>query len=340
MMTQALTADLASRFARIALSHVTREYPNHILHGLEGPEDVGTPSELHPLFFGSYDWHSCVHGYWMLARLLRLFPDLPEAEAIRNLFDWMIVDEKVAGECDYFDRPSARGYERPYGWAWLLKLAAELVGHERAVWAETLQPLTDRIVQRFHDFLPIASYPVRTGTHYNTAFALRLAADYAEAAGESGLLDMLQHTALRWYGDDEACPAWGEPSGDDFLSHALIEAECLRRLMPAGDFTAWFNRFLPQIALKEPATLFRLPQVSDRSDGKIAHLDGLSLSRGWCFRSLAAALPVDDARRPILLDSADRHITAGLEHVEGDYMGEHWLASFAVLALTEVPHDR
>lgn len=340
MTGAALTADLASRFARIALSHVTREYPNHIVHGLEGPQDIGTPSELHPLFFGSYDWHSCVHGYWMLARLLRLFPNLPEAEAIRSLFDWMIVDDKVAGEGAYFDRPSARGYERPYGWGWLLKLSAELVGHEHAAWRTTLQPLTERIVQRFHAFLPIASYPVRTGTHYNTAFALRLAADYAEAMADHNLLDLLQHTAFRWYGADEACPAWGEPSGDDFLSPALIEAECLRRLMPAQGFAGWFDRFLPKIAAKDPATLFCLPEVSDRSDGKIAHLDGLNLSRAWCFRSLAAALPADDPRRTILRDAADRHLVAGLEHVAGDYMGEHWLASFAVLALTEVTHDR
>jgi hypothetical protein len=335
-----LTADLASRFARIALSHVTREYPNHILHGLGGPEDVGTPSELHPLFYGSYDWHSCVHGYWMLARLLRLCPALPEADAIRALFDRMIVADKVAGECAYFDRPPARGYERPYGWAWLLKLAAELQGHGQSRWGEALQPLTQRIAQRFRDFLPIASYPVRTGTHYNTAFALRLAADYAETIGDTALQDLFRATALRWYGEDKNCPAWGEPSGDDFLSPALIEAECLRRLMPTNDFAVWFDRFLPQISASEPATLFRLPRVSDRSDGKIAHLDGLNLSRAWCFRSLAASLPADDARRPILGDASALHLAAGLDHVAGDYMGEHWLASFAVLALIGVTYDR
>jgi hypothetical protein len=333
-------ADLASRFARIALGHVKREYPNHILHGLEGPEDVGTPSQLHPLFFGSYDWHSCVHGYWTLARLLRLFPALPEADQIRALFDRMLVADKVAGECRYFDRPTARGYERPYGWAWLLKLAAELHGHEQARWGVALQPLTQRIVERFRDFLPIASYPVRTGTHFNTAFALRLTVDYAETVGDTGLLDLLRQTASRWYGEDKSCPAWGEPSGDDFLSPALIEAECMRRLMPAGDFALWFDRFLPQIGSGEPATLFRLPSVSDRSDGKIAHLDGLCLSRAWCFGSLAHTLPVGDPRRSVMEDAGHRHLAAGLDHVAGDYMGEHWLASFAVLALTEVTHDR
>jgi hypothetical protein len=334
-MTTRLTSELASRFAAIALGHVTREYPNHILHGLEGPEDARTPSELHPIFYGSYDWHSCVHGYWMLARLLRLHPEMPEAQAIRDLFSTMLVPEKIVGECAYFDRPMARGYERPYGWGWLLKLAAELHGHEDPAWAEALSPLTGRIVRRFRDFLPLATYPVRVGTHYNTAFALRLAADYADNVGDGPLLDMLRATALRWFGTDTACPAWGEPSGDDFLSPALIEAECMRRLLPATDFARWFGAFLPHIAAKQPRTLFAPASVSDRSDGKIAHLDGLSLSRAWCWASLARTLPDRDPRQTAMIEAAHHHLEAGIAHVAGDYMGEHWLASFAVLALTE-----
>lgn len=332
-MTAGLDASRAERFALIALSHVTREYPNHISHGLQGPGDARAPSELHPVFYGSFDWHSCVHGYWMLARLLRLFPHIPSADAIRNLFGKMLTAEKIAGECAYFDRPLARGYERPYGWAWLLKLAAELKGHEKPAWGEALEPLTTRIVHRFMAFLPLASYPVRVGTHFNTAFALRLAADFAEKAGDDGLLDLLKGTARRWYGRDEACPAWGEPSGDDFLSSALIEAECMRRLMPAKDFLPWFERFLPQIADGVPATLFHPATVSDRSDGKIAHLDGLSLSRAWCWRSLARTLPETDIRAVLMESAAERHLAVALPHVAGDYMGEHWLASFAVLAL-------
>jgi len=334
-MTSRLTSELASRLATIALGHVTREYPNHILHGLEGPEDAKTPSELHPVFYGSYDWHSCVHGYWMLARLLRLHPEMPEAQAIRNLFATMLVPDRIAGECAYFDRPMARGYERPYGWGWLLKLAAELHGHEDPVWGEALSPLTERIVQRFRDFLPLATYPVRVGTHYNTAFALRLAADYAQTVGDGTFFELLRATAQRWYGADTACPAWGEPSGDDFLSPALIEAECMRRLLPATDFARWFDAFLPDIAAKQPRTLFAPASVSDRSDGKIAHLDGLSLSRAWCWASLARALPDADPRRAVMLEAAHGHLKAGIAHVAGDYMGEHWLASFAVLALTE-----
>lgn len=334
-MTTRLTPELASRFAAIALGHVTREYPNHILHGLEGPDDARTPSALHPVFYGSYDWHSCVHGYWMLARLLRLYPDMPEAQAIRDLFGAMLVPDRVAGECAYFDRPMARGYERPYGWGWMLKLAAELRALEDPTWAEALSPLTLRIVQRFRDFLPLATYPVRVGTHYNTAFALRLAADYAETVGDAALFDLLRQTALRWYGTDAACPAWGEPSGDDFLSPTLIEAECMRRLLPASDFGRWFDEFLPEIAGKQPRTLLAPASVSDRSDGKIAHLDGLSLSRAWCWASLASPLLDTDPRQAVMLEAAHDHLEAGIAHVAGDYMGEHWLASFAVLALTE-----
>ncbi|MCJ8239655.1 DUF2891 domain-containing protein [Peteryoungia algae] len=334
-MTTRLTPQLASRLAAIALGHVTREYPNHILHGLEGPDDARTPSELHPVFYGSYDWHSCVHGYWMLARLLRLYPDMPEAQAIRYLFGAMLVPDRVAGEGAYFDRPMARGYERPYGWGWLLKLAAELQGHEDPAWGAALSPLTERIVQRFRDFLPLATYPVRVGTHYNTAFALRLAADFAETVGDDTFFELLRATAQRWYGSDTACPAWGEPSGDDFLSPALIEAECMRRLLPAADFARWFDAFLPEIAASQPRTLFAPASVSDRSDGKIAHLDGLNISRAWCWSSLANTLTDTDPRRPVMRDAVHRHLTAGIAHVAGDYMGEHWLASFAVLDLTE-----
>jgi hypothetical protein len=334
-MTSRLTSEFASRLAKIALGHVTREYPNHILHGLEGPQDAKTPSELHPVFYGSYDWHSCVHGYWMLARLLRLHPEIPEGPAIRDLFSTMLVPDKVAGECAYFDRPMARGYERPYGWGWLLKLAAELQGHEDAAWAAALSPLTERIARRFRDFLPLATYPVRTGTHYNTAFALRLAADYADTVGDESLFDLLRATAQRWYGSDTACPAWGEPSGDDFLSPALIEAECMRRLLHASDFARWFDAFLPNIAAGQPRTLFAPASVSDRSDGKIAHLDGLNISRAWCWSSLANTLPDIDPRRPVMREAVHRHLLAGIAHVAGDYMCEHWLASFAVLALTE-----
>ncbi len=328
-----LTPDLAARFATIALGHVRREYPNKPDHVLAGPADAQTPSALHPIFYGSYDWHSCVHGYWMLAHLLRRFPAISAAAEIGALFDTQFVADKVAVECAYLAAPTARGFKRPYGWAWLLKLAEELTLHDDKRWSRTLAPLAEAFAQRFRDFLPLATYPVRVGTHFNTAFGLRMAADYAAATEDAPLSALLRETGLRWYGADVDCPAWGEPSGDDFQSSALIEAECMRRLLPAEAFLPWFDRFLPRLGQSEPATLFRPAAVSDRSDGKIAHLDGLNLSRAWCWRSIAAALPAGDPRRAIASAAAERHLASGLPHVAGDYMGEHWLASFAVLAL-------
>ena len=332
-MSHVLTEDLAVRFGRIALGHVTQEYPNSPANTLAGADDARTPSALHPIFYGSYDWHSCVHGYWLLARLLRLFPGGPNADTVRALFDRQIVAEKVAAECDYFNAPTARAFERPYGWAWLLKLADELSGLPETRWGLTLAPLAGIIAQRFRDFLPISTYPVRVGTHFNTAFGLRMAADYAEGANDEALTALLQQTAERWYEADADCPAWGEPGGDDFQSPALIEAECMRRLLPPERFLPWFDRFLPRLSARQPATLFAPALVTDRSDGKIAHLDGLNLSRAWCFRALASALRGNDERRRVMQDAAERHLTASLPHLAEDYMGEHWLASFAALAL-------
>jgi hypothetical protein len=332
-MTIKLDGATADRFAQIALGHVEREYPHKPGHVLAAATDLRSPRESHPVFFGSFDWHSCVHGYWMLARLLNRFSEMPAANEIRALFARKLTPEKIAGECVLYDRPMNRGFERPYGWGWLLKLAAELEAAEDNRFAEALRPLSDRIVAHFHEFLPVATYPVRVGTHYNTAFALRLAADYGDAVRDQIFIDLLRTTALRWYGKDQNCPAWGEPSGDDFLSSTLIEAECMRRLLPASDFADWFARFLPGLASGEPETLFAPAAVSDRSDGKIAHLDGLNLSRAWCWRSLAISVAETDARRTIMNAAADRHMEAALAHVAGDYMGEHWLASFAVLAL-------
>lgn len=330
-----LTPDQASRFADIALGHVRREYPNYIAHVVSGPPSAMAPSELHPVFYGSFDWHSCVHGYWLLARLLRRYPDLPVAGRIEALFDEQLRPEKVEVERTYFDEPGRRSFERPYGWAWLLKLAVELRGLADDRWSEALAPLAEQIAEGFRSFLPLATYPIRTGTHGNTAFALRLAADYAEATSDAALTELLRTTALRWYAADADCPAWGEPSGNDFLSPALIEATCMRRLLSAESFLPWFERFLPRIGRREPATLFEPATVSDRSDGQIAHLDGLNLSRAWCWRSLAKALPQGDERGPLLGEVASAHLAAALPHVAGDYAGEHWLASFAVLAIDE-----
>jgi hypothetical protein len=329
-----LDAKLAGRLAAIALGHVGREYPNGLVQTLAGPEDLGLPRDLHPIFFGSLDWHSCVHSHWLLARLLRLFPDLPGASAISAHFDQAFTPAKVAGERAYLARPFSGGFERPYGWAWLLMLAAELRrrGDARGRdWSRTLEPLAEDFVARFLAYLPKADYPVRAGVHSNTAFALALAHDYALEARDETLLALIEAKALAWYGDDRACQAW-EPSGDDFLSPALMEAELMRRILAPADFAAWFAAFLPDIAEGRPATLFTPARVSDRADGKIAHLDGVNLSRAWCWRGVAGALG-GGLVASLARETAERHLAASLPHVSGDYMGEHWLASFALLAL-------
>jgi len=315
--------ETAPRFARIALGHVTREFPNAVAHA--------SPRSLHPIFFGSYDWHSCVHSYWLLATLYRLAPGIPESAAIRTLFDDAFSAEKIAGELAYLEPATARGFERPYGWAWLLMLQAELKRHAEQQWAGKLQPLADLFARRFREHLPKATYPVRSGVHSNTAFALALAYEYAQSA-DKALATLIGKTARTWYAEDRDCQAW-EPSGEDFLSPALSEAECMRRILAPGDFRIWLEGFLPRLAEREPETLFEPAAVSDRSDGRIVHLDGLNLSRAWCWRNLAATLPDNDPLRAIALQTAERHLAARLPHVSGDYMGEHWLASFALLAL-------
>jgi hypothetical protein len=231
-------------------------------------------------------------------------------------------------------RPEARGFERPYGWGWLLALQAELAQHpdgagKRA--AEHLRPLAEVFAERFRTFLPLADYPIRTGIHSSTAFALRLAADYAEA-NDPDLFALMRDKVLAWYGGDHGAQAW-EPSQDDFLSPTLMEAECVRRYLAAPAFRTWLRDFLPDAVQQAPASLFAPARVSDRSDGKIAHLDGLNFSRAWCWRSIASALGDGAALAPIAREAAHRHIAASLPHVAGDYMGEHWLATFALLAL-------
>lgn len=331
----ALDIATASRFAEAALGHVTREYPNKMDHVLTGPGDVQGPRALHPIFFGSFDWHSCVHGWWTLFTLLRLYPDMPEAPRIKALADALFTPDNVAAETAYLARPGSRGFERPYGWAWLLMLAAEMVRPDTAAnrqWSEAIKPLAVAFADRFKAYLPLSNYPVRVGTHYNTAFALRLTSEAAAVLGDDDLVKMCRARSLDWHLTDQDCQAW-EPSQDEFLSPALMEAALMQHMLPDGEFEGWLAQFLPRLDRREPATLFQPASVSDRSDGKIAHLDGLNLSRAWCWREIARALPSDDLRRGIALEAAETHLDAALPHVTGDYMGEHWLASFALLAL-------
>lgn len=323
-----LTEELATRFVAIALGHVTKEYPHKLDHVLDGDADLRPPRMLHPIFFGSFDWHSCVHAYWLLARIVRRFPDGARAGEIRALFDRMLLPEKAAVELDYLARSSSGAFERPYGWAWLLALHRELP----MPWKEALAPLADAFAQRMHAYLPRLTYAIRTGTHFNTAFALLLARGWA-GERDPALVSLIDDRALHWFGQDRACPGW-EPSGDDFLSSALIEAVAMQQCLPAPAFSRWFGDFLPDLAQRRPATLFTPAIVSDRSDGKIAHLDGVNLSRAWCWRRLAKALG-GDARRHAEA-AAEDHLAAALPFIDVDYAGTHWLATYAALALDDL----
>jgi len=340
------TADnFIDHFVTLVLSHIDREYPNKLDHVINGPEQLQSPKAMHPVFYGSYDWHSSVHGHWLLARALRNYPGLAQGAEVRGILDQRFTEAAVATEVAYLGQKRRETFERTYGWAWLLKLAAEIrlgMRTKQAAeltaafgrWDKALAPLTGAFVERFLKFLPKATYPIRVGTHNNTAFGLALAIDYAAAAEHKGLDEAIRAKARAWYLKDENYPAW-EPDGSDFLSPGLCEAELMRRVLPAAEFLPWFDKFFPNLAKREPATLFTPAFVSDRSDAQITHLDGLNLSRAWCWRSLAAALPESDPRRKLAQDAYHGHLDSALEHVSGDYAGEHWLATFALLAMTE-----
>jgi hypothetical protein len=325
----------ASRYARAGLANIDREYPNHPGHLLTGPGDLVAPSELHPIFFGSYDWHSSVHQHWMLARLLRRSPDLPEAGAIVERFDTRFTPASVATEAAYLRHPQRRSWERPYGWAWLLTLAAELtdwaaagedLGDAARRWASTLEPLREVVRNRCLDWLTVTTYPQRGGTHANSAFACVLLHDAAVVHRDTELLGTIEATATSWYADDAGYPAWLEPSASDFLSPVLVEADLLRRLLPEDAFPERFHALLPDAGpLLEPAV------VADRTDPHTVHLDGLNLSRAWCWLGIAGALPEGDPRAEQAIEAAHRHAAASLPTVlGGDYVGEHWLPTFAI----------
>ncbi len=323
-----IDANTASRFARIALDHVGREYPHKLDQVLMGSADVQLPRALHPAFYGSFDWHSCVHGWWLLLMVLRLHPELAEAGEIVARADATLTPANIAAECAYLERPGTGGFERPYGWAWALALHLEAERHGGAGWGEALYPLAHAFADRFREHLPRLTYPICTGTHGNTAFALLLVLDWAEANAPD-LADLVALRAIEWFGPDRNASAW-EPGGDDFLSPTLTEAMLMARIYDAETFRRWLDGYLPDLAAGEPTTLFTPAIVSDRSDGKIAHLDGLNLSRAWAWRTMANTL--DGATRVLLRETADAHEAAALPHLAQDYAGEHWLATFALLA--------
>ena len=322
-----LNDNTAATLARIALGHVTREYPHKLDHVLDGPADARTPRDLHPMFFGSFDWHSCVHGWWLLLRLLRRFPGHAAAAETRALAAKILTPAHAAAELAYLGVLSSRGFERPYGWAWLLALYAEAARHDDQRHAEVLAPLAAAFAERTRAYLPLLTYPIRTGSHANTGFALVLIADWAKDH-DPDLLALMTARARDWFGGDAGAQAF-EPDGDAFLSPTLTAALAMATLLPQREFRDWFALYLPDADRRLPASLFTTARVSDRSDGKIAHLDGLNLSRAWCWTGIAGRLE-DGA---VLRASADEHRAAGLPHIAGDYAGEHWLATFALLAL-------
>ena len=327
----ALTPALAAQFMTLTLGHLGRHYPYKMDLVLNGPEDARPPVEHHPIFHGSFDWHSCVHGWWQVMRLTRLFPDLPVAAEVRARADAMMVADKVAGELAYFARPNGGTASRPYGWAWLLALHGELTLHD-APWAAAIEPLARDLAARLAMYLAKLTYPIRVGTHFNTAFACTLAHDWA-MRHDPELMLSIEQRGRDWFGGDRACQAW-EPDGDAFLSPALTEALLMSRILGRDDFAAWFAAFLPESDAARPAALFEPAFVSDRSDGKIAHLDGLNLSRAWCWKRIAARL-APHPLEPLARTTAQAHIDAALPHIASDYMGEHWLATYALLALED-----
>jgi len=316
-----LTEELAGRLARVALANIVREYPRHIQHLTSSPQEELNERALHPAFYGSYDWHSAVHMHWLLMRVLRLYPVSRNAPPISDALDAHLTPEHIAKELAYFGGSAGRTFERPYGWAWLLALQAEALA-ARARWSRALAPLATELAQRFAGYVAASPYPIRAGTHGNTAFARVLALDYARTAGDTALEFEIRKAARRWYERDRDAPIAYEPSLDDFLSPSLVEALLMSKVMEVGEFDRWLQRFAPAGfgALAEP------PTIHDHADPKQSHLDGLSLTRAWCLSRLG-----DQA-------SAGRLVNATLPHVvEGEYAGTHWLASFVALALGERP---
>jgi hypothetical protein len=336
--SQSLTEKQASHFATLALKCVSREFPNKPEHVINNESEVKGPKVLHPAFYGCYDWHSSVHGHWMLIRLLKTFPNLPESAQIREALNANLTAENIQQEVAYLKQPNRQSFERTYGWAWALKLAEELHSWNDADgkrWSENLRPLAETLSKSYLAFLPKQTYPIRTGVHPNTAFGLAFAFDYAKSVGDSELQTLLNERSRTYFAGDADYPGAWEPGGEDFFSAAMMEADLMRRVMKPREFATWFHRFLPGVANGSPAALLQPAIVTDRTDPKLVHLDGLNLSRAWCMRSIARALPESDPARKVLSISAEKHAAAALAHVaSGDYAGEHWLASFAVFLLS------
>ena len=332
-------AHAAERFAKLALACVHKEYPNKISHVLNSDADVAPPRKLTPSFCGCYDWHSSVHGHWLLVRLLRTFPDASFAKAARDALQKSLTRENLKAEAAYLRGEGRASFERPYGLAWLLQLCAELREWDDPQAREmlaNLKPLQDAAVERLRTWLPKLSHPVRIGEHDQTAFALGLILDYARGKNDQPLLKLAADSARKFFLADKNCPLAYEPSGEDFLSPCLGEADVMRRILPQEDFAKWLTQFLPQIPMTATADWLAVAVSPDPSDPKLAHLDGLNLSRAWMLEGVLSALPADDLRRPALASAAEAHRRAGLAAVTGEhYEGGHWLGSFAAYLTTK-----
>ena len=329
----------AERFAKLALACVHKEYPNKISHVLNSDADVAPPRKLTPAFCGCYDWHSSVHGQWLLVRLLRTFPDASFAKAARDALKESLTAENLKAEAAYLRGDGRASFERPYGLAWLLQLCAELREWDDPQAQEmlaNLKPLEDVAVERLRTWLPKLSHPVRIGEHDQTAFALGLILDYAHGKNDEGAVKLAVDSARKFFSADKNCPLAYEPSGEDFLSPCLGEADVMRRVLTKAEFAKWLTEFLPQIPRTATANWLPVTVSPDPSDPKLAHLDGLNLSRAWMLEGIASVLPNEDSRRPALEAAAEAHRRAGLAAVTGaHYEGGHWLGSFAVYLTTK-----
>ena len=328
----------AARFANLALHCAHLEYPNKISHTLGSDADVRPPRELAPAFFGCYDWHSSVHGHWLLARLARQFPQAPFAAEARAALARSLTPARIAGEVTYFQTPGRASYERPYGLAWLLLLAAELRewdDPQARQWSQALAPLEVEAAQRLRNWLPKLRYPIRVGEHSQTAFAFGLVHDWARVTRDAEMQSLIEAKARAFYANDINCPLAYEPSGEDFLSPCLAEADLMRRILPPREFGDWLHRFLPVIPTSAKKAWLAPGEVTDRSDPKLAHLDGLNLSRSWMLLGIAAGLPKGDRRIGALNAAAEAHAAAALPAVTGEhYEGGHWLGTYAVYLTT------
>ncbi len=336
----ALLGERANQYLAVAVECITREYPHFPYFIATGPNSYRTHRAFHPAFYGSFDWHSCVEMHWVAVRLLRWFPGQPNDALARTTLGELLTGANLKAEVDFFREPNHRFLERPYGWSWLLQLHYELAtwdDPEGRAWANAVAPLADLFTRNFVEWLPRLTYAQRTGVHPNTAFALSRSLPEARRrreTGDSALFDAIERAAMRWFTDDVDYPAHYEPSGADFLSPALTEAELMSQLLPATSWLPWLDRFLPGLATGQPAALFEPVIVADDTDGQTAHLHGLNLSRAWMFVTLAARLPPGDPRIDRLMSAAETHANAALPHVSGSgYMVEHWLAAYATMLL-------